>query len=140
MKKKIFGSLSTLLLSGVLLVGCGSQTAELPTETEETESTEVLPEEKVITVDISVDGESLEELSKELTVEDDIDLLEIMDANYDIDATEDGFMTGIEGYEQDEAEDLYWMFYVNEEMGEVGAADYIPTESDAIDWKLESFD
>lgn len=139
MKKKLFGSLSTVLLSTVLLVGCGGQVTDVPNE-EEVDETETLSEEKDITVDISVDGENIEKLSKELSVENDIDVLEIMDMNYDIEATQDGFMEVIEDYEQDESEGLYWMFYINEETSKVGAADYIPEESDQIDWKLESVD
>lgn len=141
MKKKLFSSLSTLLLSGMLLVGCGNQTAKPVDEpAEDSENTELVADEKVITIDISVEGEDTESLSKELEVAEDSNLLEIMDVNYDIEATEDGFMTAIEGYEQDESEGLYWLFDVNGEMGEVGAADYIPSESDAIEWKLESFE
>ncbi len=142
MEKKLYGRLATLLFSGVLLVGCGNQEADAPAETaaEETESVEVIADEKVVSVAIYVDGESVEDLEKEVSVEEEQSVLAIMDEYYDIDGAEEGFITAIEGYEQDDSEGLYWMYYVNEEMAPVGAADYIPEESDAIEWKLEKFE
>lgn len=142
MEKKLYGRLATLLFSGVLLVGCGNQAAEAPVETDaaESESVEVVAEEKEVSVAIYVDGESVEDLEKELAVEEEQSVLEIMDEYYDIDGAEEGFISAIEGYEQDDAEGLYWMYYVNQEMAEVGAADYIPEETDTIEWKLEKFE
>lgn len=142
MEKKLFGRLTTLLFSGVLLVGCGKRTAEKPAETDgtETENVETVTEEKVVTVAIYVDGESVDDLEKEIAIEEEESVLDIMDEYYDIDGAEEGFITAIEGYEQDDAEGLYWMYYVNEEMAPVGAADYIPEEADVIEWKLEKFE
>lgn len=142
MEKKLFGRLTTLLFSGVLLVGCGNQTAEKPAETDgtETENVETVTEEKVVTVAIYVDGESVDDLEKEIAIEEEESVLDIMDEYYDIDGAEEGFITAIEGYEQDDAQGLYWMYYVNEEMAPVGAADYIPEEADVIEWKLEKFE
>lgn len=142
MEKKLFGRLATFLFSGVLLVGCGNQVADAPADTdaEEIESVEVVAEEKVVTVAIYVDGESVEDLEKEVLVEEEQSVLEIMDEHYDINGADEGFISAIEGYEQDDAEGLYWMYYVNEEMAPVGAADYIPEASDAIEWKLEKFE
>lgn len=141
MNKKLLSSVSTLFLSGVFLAACGNQVADAPVETEEeTESVEEVVEEKEITIDILLEDESVDDLTKELEVEEDLDLMSIMEMNYDISATEEGFMTAIEGYEQDEAEGLYWLYYINDEMAEVGAADYIPEESDLIEWNLEAID
>ena len=142
MEKKLFGRLATLLFSGVLLVGCGNQATDAPAETDaaETESVEVVAEEKIVTVAVYVDGESVEDLEKEVAVEEEQSVLEIMDEYYEINGADEGFISAIEGYEQDDAEGLYWMYYVNEEMAAVGAADYIPEESDAIEWKLEKFE
>lgn len=142
MEKKLYGRLAALLFSGVLLVGCGNQAAEAPVETEveETENVEVVADEKVVNVAVYVDGESVEDLEKEVAVEEEQSVLEIMDEYYDIDGAEEGFISSIEGYEQDDSEGLYWMYYVNEEMAEVGAADYIPELADEIQWKLEKFE
>lgn len=142
MEKKLYGRLATLLFSGVLLVGCGNQAAEAPAETEveETESVEVVTDEKIINVAVYVDGESVEDLEKEVVVEEEQSVLEIMDEYYDISGVDEGFISSIEGYEQDDSEGLYWIYYVNEEMAEVGAADYIPELADEIQWKLEKFE
>lgn len=142
MEKKLFGRLATLLFSGVLLVGCGNQATDASTEAgaTDTESVEVVAEEKVVTVAVYVDGEFIEDLGKEVTVEEEQSVLEIMDEYYDINGADEGFISAIEGYEQDDSEGLYWLYYVNDEMAEVGAADYIPELADEIQWKLEKFE
>lgn len=58
----------------------------------------------------------------------------------DIPFEEDGgFVTSINGVSQDASAGLYWVYYVNGEFAQVGAADYIIQEGDEITWKLESF-
>ncbi|HIZ70792.1 MAG TPA: DUF4430 domain-containing protein [Candidatus Atopostipes pullistercoris] len=160
MDKKILSKLFLYSLSGALLVGCGNQAEETPeeaeepeteitetpeedaTETEETEEatdTEDAADEVSFTIDILVDGETVADLSKEVTAEEGMYLLDVMEETYDIEET-DGFISSIEGYEQDEAENRYWLYYINGESGEVGAADYAPEADDQIEWRLESFE
>ncbi|MBU7014499.1 MAG: DUF4430 domain-containing protein [Theionarchaea archaeon] len=52
---------------------------------------------------------------------------------------EGGFVTSINGIEQNPSENIYWIYYVNGELGQVGAADYVVEEGDEITWKLEKF-
>lgn len=157
MDKKLLSRLFLLSLSGALLVGCGNQTEETPEEaeepetevaetpeeetedTEETTDTEDAEDEVSFTIDILVDGEAVADLSKEVTAEEGMYLLDVMKDTYDIEET-DGFISSIEGYEQDEAENRYWLYYVNGESGEVGAAEYAPEAADQIEWRLESFE
>lgn len=142
MNKKFYGRFAGLLLSGALLVGCGNQANDAPVESEETETenVEVAAEEITFDVEIVVDGESIPELAQEISTEEGIYLSEIMEENYDVDMTDDGFMLSIEGYDQDDDEGLYWMYYVNDESAPVGAAEYSPEESDLVEWRLESFE
>lgn len=141
MKKKLFGSLSTLLLSGVLLVGCGNEATDTTTEAEtaDTEDVAVAEDEKVITMSIYVEGELVEGSDKELEIEANQNVMEIMEEHYDIE-TADGFMTSIEGYEQDDDAGQYWLYYVNDEMPSVGADDYVPEADDEITWELETLE
>jgi hypothetical protein len=57
-----------------------------------------------------------------------------------IDFEEDkGFVTSISGINQDAAANKYWIYYINGEMGQVGAKEYTVQDGDEITWKLESF-
>lgn len=145
---KLFNRLFVLLLSGVLLTACGNQGEETPDTTEpDTEDVETEApadeaddaEEATITIDIAVEGEEVADLSKEVVAPEGMYLLDIMKENYDIEET-DGFIESIEGYSQDAEADIYWMFYVDGEMGEVGAAEYTPENADQIEWRLEGFE
>ena len=159
MDKKL-SKLMILLLSGAVLSACGTgtetedpapaedevdDTAEVDTDaenedTEDTEDTESTEGEEIeFSVDIFVEDEAVADLSKEITAEEGDYLLDVMKDEYDMDE-EGGFVESIEGYEQDEDEELYWMYYVNDEMSDVGAADYELEEADQVEWKLESFE
>ncbi|MGD2247432.1 MAG: DUF4430 domain-containing protein [Candidatus Methanofastidiosia archaeon] len=50
-----------------------------------------------------------------------------------------GFVTSINGIAQDAGANKYWMYYINGEMAQVGAKEYIVQNGDEITWKLESF-
>jgi hypothetical protein len=52
---------------------------------------------------------------------------------------EGGFVTTINGTSQSPSEGIYWMYYINGELSEVGAAAYTVQEGDTITWKLEKF-
>lgn len=153
MDKKLLRRLFVLMFSGAVLVGCGEQATEEPEETnepdteaeapadeaDETEDTDAEGEEIEYTVDIIVEDEAVADLSKEIVAPEDMYLLDAMKENYEMEES-GGFVEEIEGYEQDEDEDLYWLYYVNDEEAEVGAADFEPEENDEIEWRLESFE
>jgi|SRR5699024_3059358 len=151
MDKKLLSKLFLFSLSGALLVGCGNQTEDTPEEgeepdtevtdapEEETTDTEETTDQVTFTIDIVVDDEAIADLSKEVTADEDMYLLDVMEDSYDIEET-DGFITSIEGHEQDEEDSRYWLYYINGESGEVGAAEYAPEEADQIEWRLESFE
>jgi hypothetical protein len=56
--------------------------------------------------------------------------------------TDDGgrFVTAIEGVEQDESKQLAWLFYVNGEMAEKGAAEIKLKAGDVEWWDLHNWD
>ena len=136
--KKLFLLLST----GLVLVGCSADTKEAPegTEAPVVEDSEAnSSEEEQVNADIliSIDGETLADLSKEITVPEGTYLLDVMEAEYDIVDEGAGFVSSINGNEHDVDAERYWLFYVNDEMASVGAADYEIEEGDVIEWKLE---
>lgn len=91
-----------------------------------------------VSVKVIVEGEEISELTKELDAEPGDSLMDVMTENYEIGET-DGFLESIEGYEQSADDDQWWMFQVNGEDGEVGAADYEVLEDDEITWELTQF-
>lgn len=136
MKKTHLSKLFLLLSAGLILAGCNTDTTEAPEETDTVENVQGV-EEVSATFEVEIDEETLEELSQEVTVPEGTTVLEVMNENYDIVDAGSGFISSIEGYEQDVDAERYWMFYVNDEMPTVGAADYEIEEGDHIEWRLE---
>lgn len=78
-------------------------------------------------------------VNETVTVASDTTLLDLMQQNYDIVITDEGFIESIEGVEQNPEEGLYWIFEANEEMVNDSAEDFIPQDNDLITWELMSF-
>lgn len=93
--------------------------------------------DKEINMTIVADGEIIADDT--LDVADDSTLLDIMSQHYDLIVTDDGFIESIEGIDQIPEENLYWIYEVNEETVNVGAADFVPEEGDHIVWELTTF-
>lgn len=131
-----------LLSSTLLLAACGQTTTEV-VESPATETVERVEsdqsQEVVINVTVSVDGEVIDDGEKEIEVEEGQKLLELMEANFEVEQT-DGFISSINGYEQDEDSGKYWLYDVNGKMAEVGAQELELSDGDHIEWKLEAFE
>jgi len=153
MEKKLFRNFLLTLSAGFILAGCTTDTTEAPEDTapaeepdvaevdeaqEQAEDTEVEPAEGEITAsfDIVIDGEAVADLSEEVTVPEGTYLLDVMHDTYDVEEA-DGFISAIEGYEQDADAGRYWLYYINDEMPSVGAAEYELEDGDQIEWRLE---
>lgn len=63
--------------------------------------------------------------------------LELLQADYKVDVTAEGFVNAIDGKKPSDRQ--FWAFYVNCKQAEVGAKDYQTKTSDLVEWKLESF-
>lgn len=157
MEKGYLRKLFLLMATGFVLVGCATDTQEAAEETEMSESAEVETTEEAentaeatdetasdteegqvtATFDILIDGETVADLSKEVTVEEGTTLLDAMEDTYDLTVEEGGFISEIEGHEQDVDAGRFWLYYINDEMPSVGAADYELVDGDAIEWRLE---
>lgn len=146
--------LKTFLFLGaaVLLTACGTQTdneqTTNPTTSAQTNSEQissvVTSENDSSTKDSStieaaitfeVDEEEQPKLEKTLDVKEGTKLLDAMKEEYDIKET-GGFIESINGFEQDESKNKWWLYSVNGEDGKVGAAEYQLEDGDQIKWTL----
>lgn len=145
-KGKWLGRTTTLLLSLGLLVGCSvnldgdHQTGITEPETEEVSVAEKETLETVeMTLAVFIGDVEQQEFTHTFELEEGTTLLELMKEHYRM-VEEDGFVLCIEGNGQDEDEGKYWVYDVNGEMGQVGAAEYVIKDGDSIDWKLTTFE
>lgn len=153
MKKRMLYQLMLWLSVGGLLVGCTSNdTNDAESAVVETESVEVVTEsrpevstssedteEVSASIKIVIDGDELTDLTKEVVVPEGTLLADVMQEEYDV-VDEGGFISAIEGNEQDVEAQRYWMYYINDEMAAVGANEYAIRAGDVIEWRLEDSD
>ena len=82
-----------LLTTGLILTGCATDTANEPADTGATDIESVEDAKEVTaTIDVLIDGESVADLSKEVTVPEGTYLLDVMKAEYDIPSSDAGFV------------------------------------------------
>lgn len=115
------------------LVACGTEA------TETAESINQANDLIEVTINVAVDGETIEDGSITSNVEEDAVLFDVMEASFDVE-DEDGFITAINGYEQDEDANKYWLFDLNGEMAPVGAQDLELSDGDVVDFNLEELE
>lgn len=122
MKKILKGSL-VLGMALVLLGGCKSDTDKETTKesSAKTETTTSSSKEDQNEFDVSITVDTGEDTTeKTVKVSEDENLLDIM--KKDFDAQEDkGFITEINGAEQNKDENKYWVFTINGEQVNKGA-------------------
>ncbi|AQS54367.1 hypothetical protein BW727_102053 [Jeotgalibaca dankookensis] len=128
MKKWLF-----LMSASATLVACGTEA------TETAESINQANDLIEVTINVAVDGETIEDGSITSNVEEDAVLFDVMEASFDVE-DEDGFITAINGYEQDEDANKYWLFDLNGEMAPVGAQDLELSDGDVVDFNLEELE
>lgn len=128
MKKWLF-----LMSASATLVACGTEA------TETAESINQANDLIEVTINVAVDGETIEDGSITSNVEEDAVLFDVMEASFDVE-DEDGFITAINGYEQDEDANKYWLFDLNGEMAPVGAQDLKLSDGDVVDFNLEELE
>ena len=128
--------LLALALLTVSLGACAQPTA--PTKQTSQETTTTVKAEQTITVNVKKDGELISGSPFTLTFKDGDKLLTVMKEQMQI-VEKDGFVSSINGIEQEPANQKYWLFDVNGEMSPVGANQVDLKQGDVIDWKLEVF-
>lgn len=115
-----------LILTSVFVVGCSSDT----TTEDEIEVTITLYDEVNDTTIASDD----------LVAQEGQVLQDILEANYDVEVQQGGFITSIEGHSQNESDSIFWVFEVNEEVVNEGASSYEVQNEDYIEFKLMQFE
>ncbi|WP_051912534.1 DUF4430 domain-containing protein [Carnobacterium funditum] len=138
--KKTNNLILGLLMAGILVTGCGvSETQEMTNSSEkQVESSLVKEESKEVsaTVKVVVAGEEIDNV--DLAVDSGAILLDAMKENMKIEET-DGFINSINGVEQSEKDNKFWIYIVNDEQVTVGANEYELLDGDQVVWELTEF-
>ena len=129
------------LIAGVaasLLFMSGCQNNEETKASSTVQSTTQTVEQAEVTATISLvkDDKTMDE--KTITVAEETSVMAAMQANFEM-AEDKGMITSIEGVEQSEKENSYWMYTVNGEMAEKGASDTIVMDGDEIVFTYTKF-
>lgn len=124
----------SLLLSTFIMVGtgCTSQTDTTQTETSQSQK----QTEKTVTLTLIEDEKEIS--SSEVSVSEDQTVLEILKENFDV-KEDGGFVTEIDGKEQDAKANKYWMYYINDKEADKGADSMTVSDKDVIEWRLNEF-
>lgn len=153
--KKFYAGFIALVFTLLLLAGCAgteqstenesqtdqsTQTEESANESAEQGQTSETEQEEAVSITISEDNGAEIIAEEEIPVEEGDILFNVMEENFEVEATEDGFITSIEGVSQDEENGKYWMYEVNGEMAEVGAQEYELSPGDEVTFDLQAME
>lgn len=123
------------ILTLFMLAACASNE-----ENDQTENNETGTEEINITLTITDNTTNNTIDESEYTVEDGTVLIDVLEENYEVEVTDEGFLTGIEGASQNETENIYWLYEVNDEMPNEGVSDYVVEDQDDITFDLQELE
>lgn len=126
MKKKFVAGIA--FFSALFIVGCSNEQDAADTS-EATSQTSQAQEEITATVEIEDEDQTVDE--KEIETTTDETLMEVMQDNFDIEE-DSGMITTIEDIEQDEGENMYWTYTINEEMVNTGAEETTLEDNDQV--------
>lgn len=140
MKKIMKAFLLTVPLLFAVLGGC-TNSSENTTSNDTGQETAVSTSEAQIetfqALIVLKDGD--EELtSKEVSFNEEQTLMEIMKENFEVEE-DNGMITAIDGHEQDESASKYWVYTVNDEQVNEGAATKVLSPDDQVVFTLETF-
>ena len=126
MKKKFVAGIA--FFSALFIVGCSNEQDAADTS-EATSQTSQAQEEITATVEIEDEDQTVDE--KEIETTTDETLMEVMQDNFDIEE-DSGMITTIEDIEQDEDENMYWTYTINDEMVNTGADETTLEDNDQV--------
>lgn len=127
MKKKMSAWLA--LLSALFIVGCSTNEQNSADTNEATTQTSQKQEEIAVTVEIEKEDETIDE--KEIETTTDETLMQVMQDNFSIEE-DGGMITAIGDVEQDEDENMYWTYTIDDEMVNTGANETTLEDSDQV--------
>lgn len=122
----------TILFSVFLFI------AACNTETPETDTNQ----QDEVTISLTITDHTTDTVidEAEYSVTNETILLDILDENYSIEVTEEGFLTTIEGASQNADENIFWLYEVNGEMANEGIAEYEVKDEDEITLDLQELE
>ena len=123
-----------MIVMMLTLVACGNSEATNDTNNEN-KSQETI-EEVIITLQITDQTTETVIVDSDYTVKEGTDLLTLIEENFDQVEVDNGFLTSIEGHEQQPDHNEYWLYQVNGEDGTVGMAEYQLMDQDEITLNL----
>ncbi|WP_373471847.1 DUF4430 domain-containing protein [Carnobacterium alterfunditum] len=135
---KIF-KFGLILVTALSLAACGDMGTQEAVSSESNSLVESQTKEMLsVAISLEQDEEEIEGKTKELEVEVGTTVLDLLSEQYKV-VEEDGFIVSIEGIEQDEEAEKYWMYEVNNEEATVGAAEYEVEDGDQVKWFLNAW-
>ena len=140
--------LATILMVVGLLVGCNSDdtnnesTSSPNNSTDQSSKTTNADEENEEIVFVTISKDKGEELisEKDIPIKKGDILLDVMRENFELEEAEGGFITSIDGIEQDVDKGIGWMYFVNGEMAMVGAAELELSPGDKVNFDLQPWE
>ncbi len=137
-RMKIF-KIGLILVTALSLAACGDMGTQEAVSSESSSLVESQTKEMLsVAISLEQDEEEIEGKTKELEVEAGTTVLDLLSEQYKV-VEEDGFIVSIEGIEQDEEAEKYWMYEVNNEEPTVGAAEYEVEDGDQVKWFLNAW-
>lgn len=137
-RMKIF-KFGLILVTALSLAACGDMGTQEAVSSESSSLVESQTKEMLsVAISLEQDEEEIEGKTKELEVEAGTTVLDLLSEQYKV-VEEDGFIVSIEGIEQDEEAEKYWMYEVNNEEATVGAAEYEVEDGDQVKWFLNAW-
>ncbi len=147
MNKWLLRFATVLLLIGIM-AGCSSgadssdtsskdESAQTGKQTGDQNNSEQSEDVVVITISKDDGEEVIDE--KEVPIEADAILMDILKENFDVEEDQ-GFITSVEGIAPKEDEEKAWMYFVNGEMAPVGANEYELEPGDEVTFDLQAWE
>lgn len=128
MKKLI--SVTLILLSTIVIMGCAPTTSE---KTASTDQDTVQKEMAQVTITLTEEDKELSKKVVEVPVGENLEtiLVEQFEGK-----AEKGMITSLAGHEQEPEDNKYWLFNINGKPSMVAANNYQVQDNDKIDWTL----
>lgn len=137
--------LGSIFIASALLMGCASDgdTDKEATnnQTNESESTTDSEQEKeeIVLITLSIDEGDEVITEKEVSISEGDLLMDVLKTNFEVEE-DGGFITSIEGVAPEKDEEKSWMFFVNDEMPNVGAEEVELSPGDQVTFDLQAWE
>ena len=149
MNKRLLRSILSILTVLFIVTGCAAnndnnEAVNNNAVNENTNGSENVNNESndaQIEVEFTISKDEGEEVieTKSIEVEEGAIVLDVLKEHFDVEE-EGGFVTSIDGVNDDPDNQLAWMYFVNDEMAMVGAAEYELEADDHVNFDLQAWE